>query len=355
MPLGLLAQDSGWPSPEVAQMYNAARGDLMRGNIQQAIITYRNAIQLAPEKMILYRDLGQAYYLAGEYDETHKILEPIIKSGEADAQSFQIAGSAYVAQKEKKKAKNILQKGLERYPHSGLLFHELGRMYEMDEQPVYALETWLDGIEADPAYHINYYEAARMYMGTQKPVWAVIYAEMFLNIEQQTPRANETRDMLLGAYQRLYKMLGTGEIPKFKGGNKQKLAATAGNTFEEAVEHTYLKLSPVVSDGITTENLIMLRTRFLMEWMKAYAGKYPISLFNRLDDMLRNGYFDVYNQWVFGKIDNPQQFDAWKKFHPDAIPKLEAWLGEHPYRPVAADFYNSKKVDGIFIKEKKDK
>src|SRR5690606_147016 len=111
-------------------------------------------------------------------------------------------------------------------------------------------------------------------------------------------------------------------------------------------------LSPVVSDGITTENLTMLRTRFIMDWYQAYAYSYPFSLFSRHQDMIRNGYFDIYNQWLFGKAENMQLYEAWNKFHQDAMPSLERYLRENPYRPVSADFYNDKVVDGIFLKNK---
>ena len=328
-------------------MYKNARAYLMQGNTQQALITYQQAIKLAPDKMILYRDLGQAYHSSGSHTQAIDVLEPVIKSGEADDQEYHIYAASLLSKNDRKKAKAALQEGLKKFPNSGPLYHETGLMLEEDKDLPSALRTWLTGIEFDPSYHLNYYEAARTYMGTYKPVWAVIYAEVFLNIEKYTPRADETRDMLLGAYMRLYESLGTGELPKFKE-HKSGNTAEAGDSFEDAVLNTYLKLSPVVSDGITTENLTMLRTRFMMEWSTQYAGKYPFSMFSRMNDMLRDGYFDAYNQWVFGNIDNHQVFEAWKTFHPDALPAFETWLEQHPFKPAPGEFYNPKQVDGIF-------
>lgn len=107
-----------------------------------------------------------------------------------------------------------------------------------------------------------------------------------------------------------------------------------------------------MSDGFTTENLTMLRTRFIMDWTMQYAQKYPFSLFSRHDYMIRNGYFDAYNQWLFGKVENQQQFEAWKRFHQDAIPRLEGWMRQYPYRAGDNEYYNAKTVDGIFQKKK---
>lgn len=338
---------TNWPTPEVEQMYKEARELFSQGNIKQAIVRYQQAIQISPEILILHRDLGKAYYMAGDYENALNTLEPIVKSGQADDQTFQAMSASLQASGETKKAKNILQKGIEQYPHSGLLYHEMGKIHEENNETVYALETWLDGIKNDPGYHVNYYEAARTYMNSSKPVWAVIYGEIFINIEQQTPRANETRVMLLEAYKRIFNSLSTGDIPKF-GGKKTDKAAN----FEEAVYSVLIKLSPVMSDGITTENLTMLRTRFIMDWNQQYGSQFPFSLFQRQEDMIRNGYFDIYNQWVFGKAENGQLFNSWVNFHPEAMPAFQAWLDANAYKPEETDYYNNKSIDDIFIKKK---
>jgi tetratricopeptide (TPR) repeat protein len=344
------AQNISWPSPEVEQMYNKARELHQAGNLRQAITLYQQTIQLAPTVMVVHRELGKAYSLAGAYEEAEKTLEPIIKSGDGDEQSYQALGACYAALKEKKKAKNIFEKGIERYPHSGILFHEWGKMYDDDNDQEEALTIWLRGIEADPAYHLNYYDAARTYMYTSKPVWAVLYGEIFINMEQQTPRANETRTMLLKAYGRLFRSVAITNLPKY---DKKNEAGATNSGFEEAVFSTFSKLSPVVSDGITTENLTMLRTRFIMDWHhQKYYEKYPFTLFSRHSEMIRDGYFDIYNQWLFGKAENAQMFEAWNKFHADAMPDMEEWLKDNPFRATAADAYNTKEVKDIFLKKR---
>jgi tetratricopeptide (TPR) repeat protein len=338
-----------WPSPEVEQMYKEGRKLHSQGKLREAILLYKRAILIAPDIVILQRDLGQAYYLTGNYDEAENTLDAIIKNGAADEETYVTMSESLLALKEFKKAKNTLNKGLERFPHSGILYHELGKLYEEDEEQKQALKTWLAGIEADPGYHVNYYEAARTYMSTSKPIWAILYGEIFVNLEQQTPRANETRTMLIAAYKRLFNSLAIGEATKY--GSKQQ--PPAFNGFEGAVYNTFLKLSPVVSDGINPENLTMLRARFIMDWRKQYADQYPFSLFTRQEEMLRNGYFDAYNQWLFGKSASMPEYEAWTKFHPQAIPDFEAWLQQHPFVPVASDFHNDKEVDDIFSKKKK--
>lgn len=335
-----------WPSPEVEEMYQKAREFHAQGNIRQAIVMYQQAIQIAPNVPVLHRDLAHTYYLTGRYEEAKEVLEPLIKSEKADVQTFSIMAACLDATGSTKKAKNLLKKSIEEHPNSGMLYNELGKVYERDGEKVYALETWLDGIEADPKYHVNYYDAAHTYMYTNKMVWAILYGEMFLNMESTTPRAREVRKMVFAAYKRLYTDFASGVIPKF--GSKRANA----NDFEQAVYDTYIKLSPVVADGITTENLIMLRSRFLIDWGNKYARRYPFSLFDRQDKMMRMGYFDMYNQWLFGEVENAQLFEAWKKFHPNAIPAYHTWANQYRFSPSARDYYNNKDVDDIFLKTK---
>ncbi len=338
-----------WPSPEVEQMYNEAREQNARGNLRGAITLYQQAIHIAPGVMVLYRELGKAYSMAGANEEAQKTLEPIIKSGDADEQTFQALGTSYAASGSIKKAKNTFEAGIERFPHSGIIYNAWGKMLEEeDKNPEEALKIWIKGIEADPAYHINYYDAARTYMNTNKPVWAILYGEMFINIEQQTVRSNETRAMLIRAYKRLFNAIAREDLPEY---GKKNTNTAHSNGFEEAVYNTYIKLSPVVADGMTTENLIMLRTRFIMDWYLTYARKYPFTLFQRHDELIRNGYFDIYNQWLFGKAENAAQYEAWNKFHPNAMGELEEWLKENKFNPTAADAYNTGEVDGIFLKK----
>jgi tetratricopeptide (TPR) repeat protein len=333
-----------WPSPEVAQMYQHARGLMTAGSLNQAIVAYQQIVPLAPGVMEVYRDLGRLYYLTGAYDEANKTLSSVIAADAADRETYQIAAASWAAQKEYKKARSVLEQGISRFPEAGILYHELGRQYDDRNEPEQALAAWLNGIQADPSYYVNYYEAARSYMAAGRVIWAILYAETFLTREHQTPRAQETRKMLLAAYKRLYRTPRLNAAPQYGKG----AGTVPPKSFEEAVEQTFLKLAPIVSDGFSTENLIMLRTRFIIAWTQTYARQYPFSLFSWHERLLQEGYFDAYNQWLLGKVENAQVYDAWNSFHKGAVERMLAWTEQYPYRPVTGEFYNDKKVKGLF-------
>jgi tetratricopeptide (TPR) repeat protein len=263
--------------------------------------------------------------------------------------SFQVASVALMGKGEKKKTKNLIQKGLKAYPKSGLLYNELGKYYEAGNDLEYALDSWVKGIEADPIYHMNYYNAARIYATTDRPIWTILYGEIFINLERYTNRSTEIRGLMLQAYKHLPTTLGKAVLPKF-GTN---LAAGEDASFQTAVMHTMQQLLPLINDGVTTENLTMLRTRFIMDWTLEYAAQYPYSLFDLHTDMLRDGEFEAYNQWVFGKVENARQYDSWTKFHLQAIPDYEAWAKTNQYKPKTGDFYDPKEFRALFARKRK--
>jgi tetratricopeptide (TPR) repeat protein len=333
------AQDIYWSSPESEQMYQTAKDALMRGLIKQAVALLQQLADREPGAPIVQRDLGQALLLDGRGQDAALTVTPMIEAGVADEQTYQIAGAAWLQAGEKKKAKKILEAGVKRYPQSGLIYHELGRYYETIGDLEYALDAWLQGIQGSPDYYLNYYEAARTYLGTSKPVWTILYGEVFINKERQTPRSYEMRKMVLEAYRQVFTVKSHFDSTDVK--------------FDAAVTYTLQQLAPVVADGMTVENLTMLRTRFVIDWMTNYSSKYPFSLFTFQDRLLQEGYFDAYNQWMFGKADNAAQFEAWSKFHPEALPAMEKWVNTNRYQATASDFYNDKELRALLVKKKK--
>lgn len=160
----------------------------------------------------------------------------------------------------------------------------------------------------------------------------------------------EVRRLLMAAYSKIFSTIGTAYIPKYNSGNNASISLNVD--FEKAVMKTFLLLAPVMSDGVTTENLTMLRTRFVLEWMENYAAKYPFSLFSYHDKLLRDGQFEAYNQWLFGKAENVALSNSWNQFNPDALAGVTAWMQQNEYHPTSADFYNTKEIGSLFPRRK---
>ena len=62
--------------------------------------------------------------------------------------------------------------------------------------------------------------------------------------------------------------------------------------------------SALASQGINTEILTMIRTRFILDWSNNYKTVFPYRLFEYHQQLLQEGMFEAYNQWVFGSSES---------------------------------------------------
>jgi hypothetical protein len=212
-----------------------------------------------------------------------------------------------------------------------LLYHEAGLLHSSDKKPKEAMKAWLDGIAKAPQYPENYYEAAEKNLTGDHIVAGLLYGEVFVNLTQDTTRANACKKMLFTGYKKMFDNMVAGK----PDAPSVKQADAPG--FESAVLSVYRTLTPVVSDGITTENLVMVRTRFLMDWGRLYGQQYPFTLFSWLDGLVRFGKFEIYNEWLFGAAESPDEYDAWNHFHEGDIDRFITWQATNKLIPVAED------------------
>lgn len=334
--LPVLCGAQEWSSPETEQMYENGRNNLNRGNTKEAIAIFQKILPLEPGQVQIKKSLAQAFFMDGNAKNAIVVLEELMRENKADEATYRLAAQAYSGQKEERKAQKILSDGIEKYPHSGLLYYEMGMLYKQQRNFESALKYWLDGIEKDPVYHLNYQEAAIAYVQTKDVIWAILYAEIFINKEPNTQRGSDMRLLLLDAYQKFF-------FTPSDNAKGESLLRSRPKNFEEAVSKTLMSLFFVVSDGINTENLVMLRSRFIVSWSAEFSQRYPFSLFSMHEDMMRNGYFDAYNQWLFGKAENPQQYESWTRSFPKEIEKLQVYFKKNPLQLSNTDVYNRER------------
>jgi hypothetical protein len=123
-----------------------------------------------------------------------------------------------------------------------------------------------------------------------------------VNLESYSSRSVEIRNLLFQYYKKAY-AYGLGGV------NEK-------NEFEKSVAENLIAQKPMASAGIGPESLSAIRTRFILDWYsKPVAEKFPFRLFERHQQMLRDGLFDAYNQWLFGGASNLAAFQNWTKTH----------------------------------------
>ena len=58
--------------------------------------------------------------------------------------------------------------------------------------------------------------------------------------------------------------------------------------------------------------------------------------------MMHMGYFDAYNQWLYGKTESPKNHQQWIESFPNELGSLELYKKRNPLLMNVKDQYNSE-------------
>lgn len=288
---------------DVKQLQETARGYTRQGDFSNASIVLAQALQQEPKNIEISKDLAFNYYLQKDFTKALEIIRPLINRDDADDQCFQIAANIYKGLGEPKECEKLYKKGLKKFPKSGALYNEYGELLWMTHD-LSAIRQWEKGIEMDAGYSGNYYNACKYYYLASDNLWSAVYGEIFLNIEVLTNRTLEVKSILLDSYKKMF-----ADPSVFKN-TKEK------NNFERAFLQTLYKESAMASGGLTPESLTMIRSRFILDWYNGgLAENFPFRLFDYHLQLLKEGMFDAYNQWLFGTTQNLVAYQNWITGH----------------------------------------
>ena len=290
--------------PDAKTLQETARNFVKQGDYTNAVLVLGRARQQEPDNAEVIKDLAFAQYLQEDYNKAEETIKPLADGRDADVKTYQVACLIYKAKNNAGEAERLYKKGLKKFPASGILYSEYGEMLAAQKNNS-AIRLWEKGIEADPNYSGNYYNAAQYYYRTTDKVWSVIYAELFVNMESYSRRTIEVKNMLLDSYRKLFTDVDLTKNQENK------------NEFTTAYLITLNKQSAVASMGVTPESLTMIRARFVLNWDKTYASRFPFRLFEYHRQLLKEGLFDAYNQWLFGPVQNLTAYQNWTSTHAD--------------------------------------
>ena len=300
----------------------------MQGDYDNAILVLGRALQQDKNNLDLQKDLVQCYYFKRDYDKAVEGVKALIDRSDADVMTFQIAGNVYKALEDAKECEKIYKQGLKKFPRSGPLFSEYGELL-WARKDYSAINLWEKGIEVDPGYGGNYYNASLYYFYTKDKVWSVIYGEIFVNMESLSERGAAMKELLLKAYKE--KLFVEADLLKGEENNK--------SAFAKAFLECMNKQSSVMSKGVTLETLTMARTRFVLDWFANYASKFPFRLFEYQQQLLREGMFEAYNQWLFGPVENLAAYDAWTRTNSDVFNKFNTFQKGRIFKVPQGQYY----------------
>ncbi len=314
------------PSDQSTQ--ETARSFMRTGDFDNAILVLARALQQDNANLELQKDLVMAYYYKRDYAKALEVVKTIVDREDADVVTYQISGNVYKALEEVKEADKMYKKALKKFPSSGPLYSEYGELL-WAKKDYTAISLWEKGIKEDPSFAGNYYNAALYYYYTQDKVWTLIYGEVFVNMETLTQRSAAMKQLLLTAYKE--KLFNNADM--MKGEEKNN------NVFTKAYLQTMNKQSYLANRGISTDALTAIRTRFILDWYNSYATKFPFKLFDYHQQLIREGMFEAYNQWLFGTVENLAAYDNWTKTHTDAYTKFSNFQKSRVFKIPSGQYY----------------
>lgn len=332
--LQVKAQSVVSQSPEARELYANARNYLQVGDYANSIMVFNQAVQVDPENLILRRELANAYYLQGDLARAEKMAIPLLKRDDADETTYQVAANILSGLTKMDEAKSALNKGIDKFPNSGILYANKGELYTKQKKYKSASEAWEKGIERDPRYHLNYYNLSKVYFFTKNYLWAILYGETFTNLESFSSKSEEVKKIVFESYKFLI-----AELNNISLDGKTNRYANPKN-FEESCLHIFDNLRNIVTGGINAENIAMLRIRFLFEWNKMYANTYPLELLDHQQRLSVKGYFDTYNQWLFGKLDNAKLYKSWTQKNADLMNQFDSYFRNNKLSPRINQYYH---------------
>jgi tetratricopeptide (TPR) repeat protein len=316
--------------PTTVQLRETAMDFLRQGDHANAILVLSRAIQQEPRSMQLLTDLTYAYSLQRDFARALETMKPLLDREDAEERTYQIAGNVYRSIQEVSACDRMYRKALKRYPGSGVLHSEYGELLMEQRKLTDAIEVWEKGILADPGYQGNYYHAARYWLSGRDMLRGILYAEIYVNMDSYSARTPEIKDLLLEGYKNFF--VETVEASRQVSSKKR-------TPFEESLRSTLAKQAGLATLGLNVDRLVMIRTRFILDWFGGAGEGFPHRLLEHHRQLLREGLFEAYNHWLFGAASDVMQYQNWVALHPREMADYAAFQKNRVFRMPQGQYY----------------
>jgi len=314
------------------------------GKIEESILLLQESQKLDSENFDYPYEIAYANYLKKDYKKSIEILEKLEKYKNANAQLYTLWGNSYDLLQNPKKAIEIYDLGIKKFPNKGLLYLEKGVVYEFEKKYDEAIQTYQKGISVEPKYPSNYYRLAKLYLNSADKTPGLIYGEIFVNLERTTNRTKEISEKLFEEYKNSV-VYENGEwkqlnLCKQMSMNPKDTKLPFCMVFGK---HFILGLLNSNSNQINLDSLSKIRQEFLKSYLKQDYKDYPNILFEYQKQMTDNEIFDAYNHYIF-QMGAKTEFADWLKTNEESYNKFVEWYtkNENIINPTKENYWNFK-------------
>lgn len=313
----------------VRQLRETALAFQRQGDYANTLLVLGTALQQEPKNIELLTDLSHTFYLQGQYARASDAVRPLLDREDADERTFQVGGNIFKAMGDAASCEKMYKKAIKKFPESGVLLCEYGEILLSMKEPAKAFALWERGILSDPSHSGNYYHASKYHYFRGEKVWSIVLAETFLSLESYSVRSAEIKEQLLDSYKRFF-------IPDAVSAQSEPRRPSP---FEEAFRSTLMRQAPLASRGIDVNRLIMIRTRFILDWYQGPGTRFPHNMIEQQRQMLRDGHYESYNQWLFGAASNMTEYRNWANMHEQELASFNLYWRKRVFKMPAGQYH----------------
>lgn len=316
------------------------------GLYDEAIKLFDKALLLDSGNIVYIYEKGFAYYLKKDYQTCIDIIEPLLNEDNSTDQFDQLVGNSYDYLGQDEKALQVYNEGIEKFPNSGKLFLERGNFYYQNGNKWNAVDEWEQGIEVDPYFPSNYFNLTLFFSETEEEIWALLYGEIFINLEKNTERTYEISKLLYDTYYNTIKIIDENEIAVSITKNVVYIEpgkpSVDKKRFEMYYEIAVDESSIPLIEGFNLKNLYKTRKNFLAYWFDKKLNKdFPNSLINWQKEILEKDFFKIYSYWILsqGRLD---EFEKWLSKNENEFGKFAEWFVNNNIKLLKSTKYSRR-------------
>ena len=302
------------------------------GKFERAIELLKVAVSLDPENPQYTYEIAYAWFQLNDFQAALSEVQTVVDHPEATDLYPQLIGMAEEQLGNREAAREAYDRGLSRFPHSGGLYEKLGILEMGQGSMEKALEFWERGIMVDPLFPANYLRACRAFAYYKDKIPALLYGEIYLNLERNSYYASEIKRMLFSIYRQSI-VFEDGMVAVDLNPKGLKIGEEGGwNEFMESYQLSLLAGAMQVRKKGTIRGLSKVREQFIEYWFgMGYHHTFPNILFHRHRHLIDLGLFEPYNLWLMND-GNPAEVKAWLEENEAYMRAFEEWFLENPLR-----------------------
>jgi tetratricopeptide (TPR) repeat protein len=299
---------------------------LRSGAFERADSCFARAYPFDSTSTGLMREWALTQWYLKDYARGIQLIQPWCQKDTVDEQLLRVAVMLYKGNQQHQEAERLLKQATEKYPKNGAFYHDYGELLSASND-ARCISQWEKGIAYDPGFPDNYYQACLFYTNRHQWLWAALYGEIYINLDPLNTKSSRIRELMLRSYRELFAEIVADSL------------SVPENDFTGLVVGNYKKQISRLRSAMPTSLITMIRARFVVDWFVQTGNKFPFSLFDWQRQLMREGHFEAYNQWIFGVAENMNVFQRWLSLNRESYSDFLRFQRQQVFQVPPGQYY----------------